>query len=65
MPWLGKHNLERVRHGEREWNVDIEMSNGEHPFTYFHNLNLREEERDTQPIEVDQPNNEDTPQLSS
>ena len=43
------------------WNQDIEMDNRIDPFAYFRNLNVRVEEteqRDIQPMEVDQSSNE-------
>ena len=58
----GRRDLESAHHGEHERNEDIEMNNREHPFAYLQILNLREQNRDTQPMEVDQPSNEDTPQ---
>ena len=61
LPRPGRRDLKSARHGERERNEDIEMNTREHPFAYFQNLNLREEERDTQPMEVDPTSNEASP----
>ena len=57
----GRLDQMTAQQGERQRNQDIEMDNRIDPFAYFRNLNVRVEEteqRDIQPMEVDQSSNE-------
>ena len=50
---------------DRERNDELTIHHGDHPFAYFRKINLKDEERDIQPMEVEQASKEENLTLAA